>query len=66
MTRLHYDVRIVGIWKEAHMYPMAVFLKETTRKIFHMAADGKAKSRQTKSEMAIPAERGYGNKPDDS
>ena len=35
------------------------------RKILQMTVDKKAKSRQTKAEMARPGEGGYGQKPDD-
>ena len=79
-TRLDH-VRNVDIWNEAHMYPMAEFLREkrlrwfghvqrrdkddATRKIFSDGGRRKEKSRQTKAEMARPGERRYGQKPDD-
>ena len=75
-------VRNVDIWKEAHVYPMAEFLREKrlrwfghvqrrdndedTRKILQRESRWKAKSGQTKAEMARPGERGYGKKPDDN
>ena len=77
-TRLDH-VRNVDIWKEAHMYPMAEFLREKRlRWIGHVqrrgkyhekdiADDGrrKEKPRQTKAEMARPGEIRYGQKPGD-
>ena len=62
-------VRNVGIWKEAHLYPMAEFLREKMLRWFghvqrrdKVITDGsrwKVNSRQTKVEMAKPGERGY-------
>ena len=79
-TRLDH-VRNVDIWNEAHMYPMAEFLREkrlrwfghvqrrdkddATRRILQMEVEGKKKSMQTKAEMARPSEGRYGQKPDD-
>ena len=79
-TRLDH-VRNIDFWKEAHVYPMAEFLREkrlrwfghvqrrgkddATRKIITDDSRGKAKSRQTKAETARPGERGYGQKPND-
>ena len=72
----HDHVRNVDIWKEAHMHPMAEFIREkrlrwfghvqrrdkddATREILQMTYRWKAKSKQTKSGMASPGERGYG------
>ncbi len=73
-TRLDH-VRNVDIWKEAHMYPIEQFLEKRSRWFGHVQrrdtneatndSRWKAKSRQTKYEMARPGERGYGKKPHD-
>ena len=77
-TRLDH-VSNVDIWKEAHMYPMAEFLREkrlrwfghvrrdkddATRNILHMRVDGKRNRGRPKLNMARPVERGYGQTPD--
>ena len=76
-TRLDH-ARNVDIWKEAHMYPMAEFFREEIEMVWTCAKARqrrghekditddirwKAKSKQTKAEMATPG--GYGKKPDD-
>ena len=79
-TRLDH-VRNVEIWKEAHVYPMAEFIREKrlrwfervqrryrdecTRKILQMTVNGKRYRGRPKAEMARPGETGYGQKPDD-
>ena len=73
-TRLDH-VRSVDTWKEAHMHPMAEFIREkrliwfgnVQRQDKDITNDTrrKTKSRQTKGEMARPGKRGFGQKPDD-
>ena len=75
-TRLDHVI-YVDIWKEAHMYLMAEFLREKRLRWFgHVERrdkdeatrkkwQKKAKLRQTEAEMARPGERRYGQKPDD-
>ena len=79
-TRLDHAIN-VDIWKEAHMYPMAEFLREkrlrwfghvqrrdkddATRKILQITGDGKRNRGTPKLRWRYLENDGNGQKPDD-